>query len=55
MDENGLAARESNSDAATFSNLDPNTSDADVLGGQSSRVVWGTNVSIKDSFDCMKD
>ena len=43
------------SDAATFSNLNPNTSDADMLGGQSSRVIWGTNVSIQDSFSAMKD
>lgn len=26
-----------------------------MLGGQSSRVIWGTNVSIADSFSCMKD
>jgi DNA replication licensing factor MCM4 len=43
------------SDAATFSNLDPNTSDADALGGQSTRVIWGTDVSITDSFAAMKD
>ncbi|KAF2862982.1 putative DNA replication licensing factor mcm4 [Piedraia hortae CBS 480.64] len=43
------------SDAATFSNVNPNTSDADMLGGQSSRFIWGTNVSITDSFSCMKD
>nr|POE47973.1 dna replication licensing factor mcm4 [Quercus suber] len=53
VDENGMPAQES--DAATFSNLNPNTSDADMLGGQSSRVIWGTNVSIADSFSCMKD
>lgn len=53
VDENGLAVQES--DAATFSNLNPNTSDANMLGGQSSRVIWGTNVSIADSFSCMKD
>nr|POE74390.1 dna replication licensing factor mcm4 [Quercus suber] len=53
VDENGMPVQES--DAATFSNLNPNTSDADVLGGQSSRVIWGTNVSIADSFSCMKD
>lgn len=47
--------RQENSDAATFSNLNPNTSDAEALGGQSSRVIWGTNVSIADSFSCMKD
>ncbi|KAK5678867.1 MCM DNA helicase complex subunit [Elasticomyces elasticus] len=55
VDENGVPVRQDESDAATFSNLNPNTSDADVLGGQSSRVIWGTNVSIADSFSCMKD
>ncbi|TKA83678.1 hypothetical protein B0A55_00294 [Friedmanniomyces simplex] len=55
VDENGVPTRQDGSDAATFSNLNPNTSDADVLGGQSSRVIWGTNVSIADSFSCMKD
>lgn len=43
------------SDAATFSNLNPDTSDADVLGGNSSRVIWGTNVSLVDSMNAMKD
>jgi DNA replication licensing factor MCM4 len=43
------------SDAATFSNLNPDTSDADVLGGGSSRVIWGTNVSLVDSMNAMKD
>ncbi|RMY56763.1 hypothetical protein D0865_03474 [Hortaea werneckii] len=55
VDENGVPMRQENSDAATFSNLNPNTSDAEALGGQSSRVIWGTNVSIADSFSCMKD
>lgn len=55
VDENGVPVRQDGSDAATFSNLNPNTSDADILGGQSSRVIWGTNVSIADSFSCMKD
>lgn len=55
MDENGIPATGPESDTATFSNLNPNTSDADVLGGQSSRVIWGTNISIQDSFSCMKD
>jgi DNA replication licensing factor MCM4 len=42
------------SDAATFSNLNPGTSDADALGGQDNMVVWGTNISLTDtkhSFD----
>ncbi|KAK3717994.1 MCM DNA helicase complex subunit [Vermiconidia calcicola] len=55
VDENGIPIQDGPSDAATFSNLNPNTSDADMLGGQSSRVIWGTNVSIQDSFSCMKD
>jgi len=43
------------SDAPTFSNLNPNTSDAEVLGGNSSRFIWGTNVSLVDSMNAMKD
>lgn len=48
-------AVESPSDAPTFSNLNPDTSDADVLGGNSSRFIWGTNVSLVDSMNAMKD
>jgi DNA replication licensing factor MCM4 len=54
VDENGIPAPEP-SDAATFSNLNPDTSDADVLGGNSSRVIWGTNVSLVDARHAMKD
>lgn len=54
VDENGMAVHDA-SDAATFSNLNPETSDADVLGGSSSRVIWGTNVSLVDSMNAMKD
>lgn len=54
VDENGNAAPEP-SDAATFSNLNPDTSDADVLGGNSSRVIWGTNVSLVDATHAIKD
>jgi DNA replication licensing factor MCM4 len=54
VDENGNAVPEA-SDAATFSNLNPDTSDADVLGGNSSRVIWGTNVSLVDARHAMKD
>jgi DNA replication licensing factor MCM4 len=35
---------------ATFSNLAPDTSEADHLGGGSTRVIWGTNISIQDSM-----
>ena len=54
VDENGVPVQDG-SDAATFSNLNPNTSDADMLGGNSTRMIWGTNVSIADSFAAMKD
>jgi DNA replication licensing factor MCM4 len=54
VDENGMAVHEA-SDAPTFSNMNPDTSDADVLGGNSSRVIWGTNVSLVDSMNAMKD
>jgi DNA replication licensing factor MCM4 len=37
------------SDAATFSNLNPGTSDADAMGGQDNMVVWGTNISLTDT------
>lgn len=43
------------SEAGTFSNLNPNTSDADALGGSSTRIVWGTNVSIVDTIAAVKD
>lgn len=55
VDENGNAVRgDTNSDAPTFSQLDPNTSDAQVLGGDSTRVIWGTNVSIQDTMSSFK-
>jgi DNA replication licensing factor MCM4 len=45
VDQNGMPV----SDAATFSNLNPGTSDADALGGQDNMVVWGTNISLTDT------
>ncbi|KAI9761665.1 MAG: Sir2 histone deacetylase Hst2 [Chaenotheca gracillima] len=55
VDENGMPVRdEANSDAPSFSQLDPNTSDAHVLGGDSTRVIWGTNVSIQDTMSSFK-
>jgi len=55
VDANGVPVPDTDSDAATFSNLNPDTSDAHALGGQSTRYIWGTDVSITDSFRCMKD
>ena len=40
---------------ATFSNLNPDTSEADALGGDSTRVIWGTNISILDSMSAFKN
>ena len=54
VDENGMPVQEA-SDAATFSNINPDTSDAEVLGGNSSRVIWGTNVSLVDARHAMRD
>lgn len=54
VDQNGVVGPEI-SDAPTFSNLDPGTSDAEALGGNSSRFVWGTNISIPDAKYAFKD
>ncbi|KAJ9428751.1 minichromosome maintenance protein 4 [Fusarium oxysporum] len=43
------------SDAASFANRDPNTSEADVLGGQGQSLIWGTTVSIDDTFASFKE
>lgn len=56
MDESGNVVRNDvePSDAPSFSNNDPTTSDAHALGGDSSRVIWGTNVSIQDTMSAFK-
>ncbi|OJD37066.1 dna replication licensing factor mcm4 [Diplodia corticola] len=57
VDEHGntIGASGQASDVATFSQLDPHTSDAEAMGGDSTRVIWGTNISIVDSMHAMKD
>lgn len=57
VDENGLPVADPapSSDAATFSNLDPNTSEADAMGGSSTRTIWGTNISLQDTIAKFKD
>ena len=57
VDENGVPVREGrkDSDTATFSNLDPNTSEADAIGGSSTRIIWGTNISIQDMMSTFKE
>ncbi|KAF4629049.1 hypothetical protein G7Y89_g9101 [Cudoniella acicularis] len=58
MDENGRVIREDavqqESDAPTFSNIDPTTSDAQAMGGTSTLCIWGTNVSIRDAMSNFK-
>ena len=57
VDENGMPVGERGpgSDAATFSNLDPNTSEADAMGGLSTRTIWGTNISLQDTMSTFKE
>lgn len=58
MDESGRVIREvpaEGSEAPTFSNLDPTTSDAQAMGGNSTLCIWGTNVSINDTLSTFKD
>ncbi|KAK2740224.1 hypothetical protein FQN55_008950 [Onygenales sp. PD_40] len=56
VDENGMPVRdgEPHSDA-TFSNIQPDTSEAEALGGSSTRIIWGTNISIQDSMSAFKN
>ncbi|KAI1023574.1 hypothetical protein LB503_000831 [Fusarium chuoi] len=58
LDDAGRVIREGpadGSDAASFANRDPNTSEADVLGGQGQSLIWGTTVSIDDTFASFKE
>ncbi|KAH8814909.1 MCM2/3/5 family-domain-containing protein [Xylogone sp. PMI_703] len=56
MDETGRVVQETAhaSDAPSFSNLDPTTSDAEALGGNG-QTIWGTNVSTADTYTVFKD
>ena len=53
VDEQGNPVQAS--DPATFSNLDPNTSEADAIGGSNTRIIWGTNISIQDTMSTFKE
>lgn len=56
VDESGLPVRnrEPLSDA-TFSNLNPDTSEAEILGGNSTRVIWGTNIAVSDTMSSFRN
>ncbi|KAI1977523.1 MCM DNA helicase complex subunit [Ophidiomyces ophidiicola] len=55
VDENGMPVTNSDPRSeATFSNVRPDTSEADALGGNSTRIIWGTNISIQDAMSSFK-
>lgn len=55
MDENGLPIRNGDPQSeATFSNIHPDTSEAEALGGNSTRIIWGTNISIQDAMSSFR-
>lgn len=56
VDANGMPVRDGEPQSdATFSNIHPDTSEAEALGGSSTRVIWGTNISIQDSMSAFKN
>ncbi|KXJ96019.1 MCM2/3/5 family-domain-containing protein [Microdochium bolleyi] len=55
LDESGRVVKEIHSDAVSFTNLNPNTSEADRIGGQDNASIWGTTVSIDDTYATFKD
>ncbi|KAE8151150.1 DNA replication licensing factor MCM4 [Aspergillus avenaceus] len=56
VDANGIPAADGEPQSdATFSNIHPDTSEAEALGGSSTRVIWGTNISIQDSMSAFKN
>ncbi|KAJ5628701.1 DNA replication licensing factor Mcm4 [Penicillium lividum] len=56
VDSNGMPSGDNfpRSDA-TFSNINPGTSEAEAMAGNSTRVIWGTNVSVSDSMSAFKN
>jgi DNA replication licensing factor MCM4 len=58
LDDTGRVVREGeipNSDTASFANRDPNTSEADILGGTDDSLVWGTTISVDDTAHSFKE
>ncbi|KAI9369615.1 vacuolar transporter chaperone 4 [Aspergillus egyptiacus] len=56
VDANGVPAADGEIQSdATFSNIHPDTSEAEAMGGTSTRVIWGTNISIQDSMSAFKN
>ncbi|KAJ5353023.1 hypothetical protein N7452_001997 [Penicillium brevicompactum] len=58
VDSNGVPSRDDNNiprSDATFSNINPDTSEAEAMHGNSTRVIWGTNIAIADSMSAFKN
>ena len=55
LNDAGRVVQEGPSETGTFGNKDPTTSEADALGGASHGVVWGTTISIEDTFASFSD
>ncbi|RDL29986.1 DNA helicase [Venustampulla echinocandica] len=55
INEDGKVVRDvAASDAPTFSNIDPTTSDAQAMGGNSTLCIWGTNISVQDTLATLR-
>ncbi|TLD10917.1 hypothetical protein PgNI_06262 [Pyricularia grisea] len=55
LDPSGNVVTEVGSDAPSFRTVNPDTSEANALGGDSGGLIWGTTVSIDDTFASFKD
>jgi DNA replication licensing factor MCM4 len=58
VDDTGRVVREGDapgSDPHSFSNMDPNTSEADALGGTDTALIWGTTISVRDDLHAFRD
>ncbi|KAJ5676212.1 DNA replication licensing factor mcm4 [Penicillium macrosclerotiorum] len=56
VDSNGRTTRADMPPSdATFSNINPGTSEAEALSGNSQRVIWGTNIAVQDAMSAFKN
>ena len=55
VDANGMPAVKVDGSDATFSNINPDTSDADALAGNSGPTIWGTTISLQDCMSAFKN
>lgn len=55
VDDNGNPIRNDPATGVTYSNLDPNTSEADAIAGQGKMVMWGTNVTETEIMSVVDD